>query len=192
MTLAPTLIIAGAILAGVNLPISIDILLIFCVYAYATVSAKVGITLFISLMIGCIASSHLAYAIGRLLGPNLLKLRLFQWALPEKKLKKVESFYYKHGNWVYFAARFVPFGVRNVVFYSSGITKVPLWRFFLLDSLACLVWGTTFFTLFTSLSSNREVLISHLKWVNICLFVAFSVTVIGFICYKVKKRATRP
>lgn len=191
MTLAPTLIFIGAILAGLNLPISIDVLLIFCIFAYATVSAKIGIFLFLTLMAGCIASSHIAYGLGRLVGPKLLKLPPFKWFISDQRLKKVKRFYSKHGNWLYFVARFIPFGVRNAVFYTSGITKVPILRYFMLESAACLLWGTTFFVAFTSLSANREALAMHLKIVNICLFIAFSVTVIGVICYKVKKRAAK-
>lgn len=139
-------------------------------------------------MTGCIVSSQLAYGIGRLFGPKLFNLPIFKWALSPSKLIRVESFYIRHGSWLYFVARFIPFGVRNVVFYSSGMSKVAYYRYFFLESLACLVWGTSIFLAFTSLSTNYETLVSHLKWVNFFVFIAFSVTVIGFICYKVKKR----
>ena len=188
LTLAPILVFLGAILAGLNIPISIDLLLIFCIYVYGAVGAKFGWMLFAALMAGCIASSHLAYAVGRYIGPKILKIKFFHLFISSRKLKKVESFYKSHGNWLYFASRFVPFGVRNVVFYSSGISKVPFFRFSLLETCACLIWGTSLFSLFTSLSTNYETLVLHLKWINIFAFISFSVTVIGFIWYKVSRR----
>src|SRR5262249_36255657 len=84
--------------------------------------------------------------------------------------------------------RFIPFGVRNCIFMSSGMSKMHFGKFALMDALACTIWSGTLFYLFLTLGQNYTTLCHHLKKFNLLLFTAFSVTVIGFIWYKARKK----
>jgi membrane protein DedA with SNARE-associated domain len=57
-----------------------------------------------------------------------------------------------------------------------------------MDALACLVWCSTCFYLFLTLGQNYETIWYYLKAFNLLIFAAFSVTVIGIIWYKGRKK----
>ena len=74
------------------------------------------------------------------------------------------------------------------MFMSTGMSKIPFGKFVLRDVFACLIWSSTLFTLFYSLGQNYQLLYEQFKTFNIVIFSALSVTVMGLIWYKLKKR----
>jgi membrane-associated protein len=186
--LAPALISLLILLAGLSIPISIDVLLIVTVILASTVYTSHILSLFFLFTISCIVSAWIAYSMGRFLGRRLIQLRFFSRFINEQKIEKIEAFCQKYGPLTYILVRFVPFGVRSCLFLSSGFSKVPFWRFAFFDAIGCFLWsGLVFFGCY-SLGNNYESLLNHIKILNICLFLAFSVTVIASICYKLGKR----
>jgi membrane protein DedA with SNARE-associated domain len=86
-------------------------------------------------IVGVIIGDGFLYAIGRLWGPKLLqnewvKRRLFS---PER-LAKIEQNFKQYGVQILLFARLTP-GVRAPVFFTAGMTKLPLSRFLLADGL---------------------------------------------------------
>lgn len=186
--LAPWMLFGLVLLAGVNFPISIDLLLIASAVISATVfPEKVGI-FFAAFTFGCICSAWIAYWIGRKLGGSLLKFKFFSKILNAKRILQISQFYQKYGFWTFLVGRFIPFGVRNCLFMSSGISQMSFVRFVCFDFIACSIWSSLFFFLFYRMGQNYDMLMTHIKIFNICIFAAFSVTVISLICYKIKKK----
>jgi membrane protein DedA with SNARE-associated domain len=108
--------------------------------------------------------------------------------MPVERLEKIQRFYSKHGLWTLLLGRFIPFGIRNCIFMSSGMSRVSFMKFAFWDLLACLAWSSVSFYCFYLLGQNYHILFSHLKVINMVIFLAFSVTVIGFIWYKRRKK----
>ncbi len=187
-TFFPWILFFSLLLAGCSIPISIDILLVLTAFLAATLFADSAIFLFILFTIGCIFSAWIAYWIGRLSSEQLKRLSFFAKMLSPERQVKIERYYQKWGFWTFLSARFIPFGVRNCFFMFSGMSKISFTRFILFDAIACTIWSTVFFFLFYRLGQNYELLLSHLKMINLCIFAAFSVTVIGIICYKLSAR----
>lgn len=185
---APWIVFGLVLLAGFNLPISIDILLVLITVLSATILPEKTLLLYTAFTVGCIISAWEAYWLGRILGRKLLQLQFFKKIVTEEKLTRVAHFYDRFGFLTFLCGRFIPFGVRNCLFMSSGISKLSFARFVLFDAIACTFWSTLFFTLFLSIGHNFDALLTKLKWINICIFISFSVTVIAIICYKMKKR----
>lgn len=169
---------ALALLAGLNVPISIDLLMIAGATLAATILPQNLYLLFFSLFLGCVLSAWIAFFLGRLLGSKLMSKK---WML------KVQAFYQKRGPIALVLGRFIPFGVRNALYMSSGMSKLPFARFALWDGLACLLWSVLSFSLYYAVGKNIDTLHSHVKSANIAIFGAFSVTVIGIIWYKKRK-----
>lgn len=186
--LAPLLLFVLILLAGLNIPISIDVLLVVTSILAATVYPDRAIPLFLIFSLACIFSAWLSYWLGRLAGNRLKNISWLSWIISEKKIEKMKAFHKKFGFFAFLFGRFIPFGVRNCLFMSTGISKVPFWRFAVYDGIACMIWSTIFFYTLFSLSQNYDQLMAHLKLINLCIFGAFSVTVIVFFCYKVRKR----
>ena len=185
--LAPIILFGLYLLAGCSVPISIDVLIAMAGYLAATVIPEYTIPLFLASFLGCYLSASLAYWIGRKFGRKLLKIKWVAKHLPPARLEKVHNFYAKHGFLTLLIGRFIPFGVRNAIFVSAGISKASYPKFLLRDLIACSLWSSIFFFLFYKLGINHELVAKHLKVVNISLLVAFGVTVIAFIWYKARK-----
>ncbi len=182
---------AAIMLAGFNIPFSADILILLAAVLAATVVPEHLWLLFGSILLGCYFSAMCAYWLGRLLGASLSKSKFLSKIMPPKRLTKIKQFYNKYGLWTLVLGRFIPFGVRNCIFMSSGMSKVHFGKFILMDALACTLWCSTTFYLFFALGKNYETLWHYLKTFNLLIFAAFSVTVIGLIWYKSRKKAQR-
>jgi membrane protein DedA with SNARE-associated domain len=181
-------IFIAIILAGFNLPFSADLLILIAAVLAATIVPENMGLLFGSVLLGCYLSAMCAYWIGRLLGSKLAGTKFFSRLLPPLRLEKIRKFYEKWGFWTLILGRFIPFGVRNCIFMSSGMSKLHFGKFILMDALACTLWCSLLFSLFFVLGQTCETLWLHLKALNLLIFAAFSVTVIGLIWYKSRKK----
>ncbi len=180
-------IFGASLLAGMNVPISIDFLIILSAILAATIASASTTKLFLSIFLGCALSAWIAYWIGRKLGPQLLKLPVFSKILSEARMKKIKKFYDKRGPFALILGRFIPFGIRNGLYMTSGISRMPFPKFILWEGLACAIWSSVCFWLYYLVGKNIDTVYSQVKIVNLCIFAAFGVTVIGIIWYKKKK-----
>jgi membrane-associated protein len=177
------------LLAGMNIPISVDVVILIGAVLSATVIPENTLLLYLVSLIGCYLSAMIAYWIGRVGGAKLTKFAFFSKIISQERLEKVRHFYQMHGLLTLLLGRFIPFGVRNCIFMSTGICKMSFKQFIKRDALACTVWCSSIFFLFYSLGANYQVLLQYLKKANLLLFFAFSVTVIVIIWYKRRKNS---
>ncbi len=179
----------GAILlAGLNLPVSIDIIMVTAAVLAATTLPEKTFHFFFALLIGSYFSAWLSYWFGRILGQKLQNTRFFKRILNPKKMDKLRKFYEKYGLWTLIIGRFIPCGVRNCLFMSTGMSKMSFGKFILRDLLACSLWVSVSFYAFFTLGQNYQELYKYIKTFNILVFIGLSVTVIGIIWYKLKKK----
>lgn len=182
-------IFTAIILAGFNIPISTDALILLSAFLAAAIVPEHTWHLFFAVLLGCYFSAMCAYWVGRILGSQLTKIRFFARLLNPTRMSKIHRFYDKYGFWTLLIGRFIPFGVRNAIFMSTGMSRMSFLKFILRDSLACTAWCSSMFYLFHLLGKNYELVWHYLKTFNLVIFAAFSVTVIGFIWYKSRKKA---
>lgn len=184
---APFILFTLFLVAGLNVPISIDILVIIAALISATLLPDKTILLFFCCFFGCYFSAQLSYLLGRVAGRKLLQYKLGKKLFPEKRLEKIHNFYKKHRFVTLLVGRFIPFGVRNALFMSSGMTKSSFLKFAAIDFFTCLLWTSVVFTCFYQLGSNYDTLVRYAKFANLIIFSAFVVTVIAIIWYKRRK-----
>jgi membrane protein DedA with SNARE-associated domain len=84
---------------------------------------------------GVIVGDSFLYAVGRFYGPRLLqygwiKRRVF----PPERLAKIEENFHKYGVKLLLFARLTP-GVRAPIFFTAGLTRLPIARFVLADAI---------------------------------------------------------
>jgi membrane protein DedA with SNARE-associated domain len=183
-------IVFGALmLAGLNIPISEDLMIIFSAVLAATVIPENTYKLFAGVFLGCYISDWVCYWIGRHFGPKLWNIKWFARTFDQKKIDTVHQYYAKYGFLTLLVGRFIPFGVRNGLFLTAGLGKMPFGKFLLSDGIACLLSNTLLFSLAYTVGKNYEALLSSLKTLNIFLFTAFVVAIIAFVWYKHKKKA---
>ncbi len=185
---APLIAFALLLLAGLSVPISIDLVVLSCAFLTATVIPEYTIPLLCTLFVGCCCSAWLAYWMGRIGGNRLLKTRWFSKLFPLSRVEKIRQFYQKHGLLTLIIGRFIPFGVRNCIFLSTGLSRSSFTAFMWRDCLSCLLWVPSSFFLFYLLSTSYEALTAHLKNFHLYLFIALNVTGIAIFWYKRKQK----
>ncbi|MCH9634801.1 MAG: Inner membrane protein [Chlamydiae bacterium] len=179
------------ILAGLNLPISEDLLIITSAVMAATVIPQNLIKLFIFVFFGCYFSDWLSYWMGRSLTPWMKKRKFLAKLVDNKRIDKVNKFYSKYGVLTLIIGRFIPFGVRNFLFMSAGMGRMSFKKFMLVDGVACLLSNSTLFFLAFSLAEHYPALMSFLHKINITFFAVFltiGLAILGYKLYKAKKK----
>jgi len=182
----------GAILlAGINIPISVDLLMMFACFLAATIVPQCMWHLYLAVFLGCYLSAALGYWIGRLLGNKLKGYRWFNQLVSEKRIEKVQLFYNKYGFWTLIIGRFIPFGVRNCIFISTGLSRLSFIKFALWDLMACFIWSSLLFYLFFTLGKHLSFDFTYSKKLHFIGISIFSTLVIGlsFWYYRKKKSA---
>jgi len=150
-------------LAGLSFPISEDILLLTGGAIASTCIPDQTLHLYTWIYFGCYLSAWEAYWIGRLLGPRLYTIRPFKYIITPERLDVLRHYYAKFGVFTFIVGRFVPGGIRNALFMSSGLTKMPFHLFILRDGLACLISTSTIFTIGFHFGENIEIIIYTVK-----------------------------
>lgn len=184
------IVFSALMLAGLNIPISEDLMIIISALLAATVVPENTAKLFVAVFLGCYISDWVCYWIGRSLGRRLWEFKWFTKTVDPKKLEQIQSYYEKYGFWTLVIGRFIPFGVRNCLFITAGMGKMPFQKFLISDGIACICSNTVLFSITYSLGKNYTVLLQGLKFFNIALFTAFLVLIICLIWYKKYKKSS--
>ena len=113
------------LLAGMNIPISEDLILLTGGALASTcleTSAQVW-HLYFWIFLGCWVSAWEAYWLGRLLGPKLYEIKWFSRFITAKRISALHHYYERFGILTFIVGRFVPGGVRNALFMTSGLGR---------------------------------------------------------------------
>lgn len=176
-------------LAGLNFPISEDLLVIISGVLASTLVPENTWKLFLGVFFGAYLSDWVVYWLARLWGTQLWRMKWFARIFNERRLKQIETYYDRYGVLTLIVGRFIPFGVRNCLFATAGIGKMRFWKFALADGIACLSSNAALFTLSFFCGKNSAYLI---KYVNVVIFSLFLIALIGFIWYKRTKANVAP
>lgn len=172
-------------LAGLNVPISEDFLLLTGGAIASTCIPDHALRLFIWIYFGCWISAWEAYWIGRLLGPKLYTIRWFSHVITPGRIEKLHHYYEKFGIFTFIMGRFIPGGVRNALFMSSGLGKMPFLKFILRDGFACMISTTTIFSLGYYFGQNYRTIVHYFETYNkIAIGAVISlITIVGIVIW---------
>lgn len=175
------------LLAGLNLPVSEDIVFIVSASLAATIVPENTFYIFAGCFLGAFMSDLEAYLIGRfaikrmLSGTILNRLNIFNSKKLEQKIETVRRYFLKYGGKTLFAGRFIPFGVRNVLFMTSGLIHMNIIKFIIIDLCALICTSTILFSLGYSFGNKLEHIFPYLnryKLVIVGIFVAGVILVV--------------
>ena len=173
----PLLAFVGLLLAGLNLPVSEDLIIItgaiLCHEKHSLI-----ITSLIAIFAGVIITDFFVFWVGTRVRKGAAKSKFFTRLVPEKALDKMHYYLDKYGIFTFIVCRFIPFGVRNTLFFTSGIFKLRLRVFVLYDIIAALISVNTLFFLTFHFG---EVVEKPIKIAGIVLFVVVVSAVISLI-----------
>jgi len=173
----PLVALAGLLLAGLNLPISEDLIIITGAIVCHKKPSLLPFTL-AALYFGVLSSDFFIYWIGTKVRKGTGKTRFFKRLFSEKALEKMHHYLDKYGIFTFIVCRFIPFGIRNTLFFASGFFNLRLRRFIINDvSAAMISINTLFFLVF----SFGDIVEKPIKIAGIILFVVLVSAVLSII-----------
>lgn len=183
---APFIIFGLLLLAGFNLPVSED-LMSFTAALLSVKNPEYMTQLVIGLLLGAYLSDIICYAImGRFLGTKIRKYKFFQKMVSDEQINKVSEYYKKYGVLTLIVGRFIPFGVRNALFFTAGLSKMNAVKFCIGDLIATLISSGTYFYLYYTYGDQA---VEFIKKSNYFIFAIFVAIGLGFTIKKWKKNA---
>ncbi len=178
---APYAFLGLLLLAGFNLPVSEDLMLLSSALI-AIKNPHMKEQLFLGVFLGAYLSDLICYGfVGRFLGEKMFKIKFFANMISTDKLNKVNDFYHQYGMLTLIIGRFIPFGVRNALFITAGLGKMNAWKFAISDLIACTISCSFFFWLYYTYG---ESVIDIVKRGNIILFTIFLAAGTGYFIHK--------
>lgn len=176
------------VLAGFNFPISEDIIFIISASIAATIIPEHTFKIAAACVLGAYTSDIISYCLGRFGMKFILEHKKLAKFYPLDKIRKIEYYYQSHGVKTLFFGRFIPFGVRNVIFLTSGLAQMKIYKFLLIDLLSLSITSTILFSIGYLLGSNYEIIFPYLNKYKFIIFSLFILTVLSIIIYKKNKQ----
>jgi membrane protein DedA with SNARE-associated domain len=166
-------------LAGLNFPVSEDLVVIGSAVLAATIVPQNFYYLLVCAYLGVYLSDLESYWLARILGRKALRLKFTARIVSPQKLEKVKYFLDKYGALALAGGRFIPFGFRNALFMTCGLSKMKFWKFALGDFVASVITTTILFSLGYSFGKNYPVLLDYLtRWKFYIIITVFAITVL--------------
>lgn len=181
----PWILFGLLLLAGFNIPVSEDGML-FIAGVLAAKNPERMWEFFLAVFLGAYLSDLICYGLGRFLGPKLFSIKFFASMITEKRLQSTSLFYERYGVWTLILGRFIPFGVRNGLFLTAGLSRMNFLKFALSDLLAATISCSFFFTIYFKYG---EAVIELVKKGNLVIF-GLAIVVGAAFLWKRKRRST--
>ncbi|MBU1535867.1 DedA family protein [Myxococcota bacterium] len=140
---------------------------------------------FAGVFLGAYISDLISYWVGRILGGKLMSSRFAPKALNRENIDKVNGFYTKYGMLTLILGRFIPFGVRNVLFMTAGLSHMNFGKFAFADFVACMISNVVYFTLYYLYG---QAVVAYIKKSNIVIFSIAALIVVVFIGMRIYKK----
>jgi len=177
--------VVSLFLAGLNIPISEDLVIITgALLNQEVVQAQVEgargmlIPSLLAIYVGVIISDFMSYYLGTLVRKGVFKAKFADSVFSPKNLERFHRHLNKHGPLTFIVCRFIPFGVRNTLFMTSGFLDISLRRFALYDIPAALISTNTLFFLVYHFGDEVK---NPIRVAGIILFVLLALTVVFLV-----------
>lgn len=171
------------ILAGLNIPISEDIILITAGFLASQCMPEHTFFMYFWVFAGSLISAWEVYWIGRLLGPKLYDIKFFNRVLTPVRIDKLGQCYERFGVFTFIFGRFIPGGFRNALFMSSGLSKMPFWKFILRDGIGCLIATSVIFSIGYQFAEHYDLIVSIFKKYSLIAGIIFVVALVTTVIF---------
>jgi len=189
----PIVAFIALMLAGLSVPISEDLIIITgALICQGKPSMLVPI--FAAIFAGVVISDYFPYLLGKYIRKGTIKSNFITRFFSPKKIVRIHRYLEKYGIFTFIVGRFIPFGVRNTLFMTSGLFGLRLRRFALYDTTAATISVSTLFFLAYHFGEAVEKPFQAVGIVLFVLLLSFLTFVVINIIRKIlrKKEAQSP
>ena len=163
----PLVALVCLLMAGLNLPMSEDLVIITGAIL-SSANPDILIPTLIAIYIGAIGTDFLSYYIGTRIRKGVSKSRVITRVLTRKRFDRLHHYLDKYGIFTFIVCRFIPFGVRNALCIATGMANLRLRVFAIYDVTAAMI---SINTLFFFVYFLGDTIAKHFKVVGIILFI---------------------
>ena len=154
-------------------------------------NARTGeMTLFLVIgfgILGSVAGALFNYWIAVKLGrPFCMKYGKY-FLLSEKKFKKSEAFFQKHGEIGTFVGRLIP-GVRQIISFPAGLARMNLWRFCFFTVLGSGIWVVVLALIGYWVGTDLEVVKPYAMKILLYMAPVLALIVLVYVWWHLKVR----
>ncbi len=140
--------------------------------------------------LGSLMGAYINYFGAMYLGrPFLIRYGRYVF-ISEKKLKKVEDFFQRHGEISIFLGRLFPVA-RHLISIPAGLARMNHLKFIIYTLLGAFIWVSILTFLGYFIGENQELLREYLKEITIALII-FGIIIAGIYIYFQKSKKDRP
>ena len=162
------------LLAGINIPISEDLVIITGALVCHE-DKSLLIPTFAAIYCAVVIGDFACYWLGTRLRNGFKNSRFIVLLFSPKHIERMGRYLKRYGIFTFIVCRFIPFGVRNTLFLSSGFLSLPLRRFALYDIPAATI---SISTLFFLVYYFGEMIKKPIKVVGVILFAMILLAVV--------------
>jgi len=174
-------------LAGLNVPISEDLIIITGALICQE-KPPMLVPVFAATYAGVVISDYFPYILGIYMRKGTIKAKFLTQLFSPRKIVRIHRYLDKYGIFTFIVGRFVPFGVRNTLFITSGLIGLRLRRFALYDTIAATISVSTLFFLAYHFGDAVEKPFQAVGIVLFILVLSMIILLMGGIVRKIRKR----
>jgi len=161
-------------------PFPSEIVLIPAGYLASQGEMTLGMIMF-SALSGSIVGAFVNYYLALTLGRKILKKYGKYFFIKESAVKKMDSYFEKHGHISTFIGRLIP-GIRQLISIPAGLARMNLGVFSLYTAMGAGIWALILTLLGYFIGENQELIDIYLK--QITMAVLAILFIMGFIYYR--------
>ncbi|MBT3404747.1 DedA family protein [archaeon] len=138
---------------------------------------------------GSLLGALINYFLALYLGRNTIDFLISKYGklmlLDNKKLKKTDTFFNKHGDITTFTGRLIPV-IRQLISLPAGFSKMNLTKFIFFTSLGAGIWSFILVYIGYLFGNNLEWLHANKNLLTISMILLSGIIIIGYLVYKRK------
>jgi len=142
----PLVAFVALLLAGLNVPISEDLIIITGALICQG-NPSMLLPVFAATYAGAVISDYFPYLLGRCIRKGTIKAKFLANLFSRRRIVMIHRYLNKYGIFAFIVGRFIPFGVRNTMFMTSGLFGLRLRRFAVYDTAAATISVSALFFL---------------------------------------------
>ena len=177
ITFFPMVAFIGLLMAGCNLPVSEDLIIITAAIL-AHEEPSILLPSLFAIYAGAISTDYFVFWIGTRVRKGTAKSAFFRKFVSEKMLNKMLHYLEKYGILAFIVGRFIPFGARNALCFTAGFSGLRLKTFAIYEFIAAMISINTLFFITYQFGDSAK---KPIKIAGIILFVVAVSAVIMLI-----------
>jgi len=179
----PLVAFIALMLAGLSVPISEDLIIITGALICQEKPSML-VPIFAATYAGVVISDYFPYILGKYIRKGTIKAKFLTQLFSPRKIVRIHRYLDKYGIFTFIVGRFVPFGVRNTLFMTSGLFGLRLRRFALYDTTAATISVSALFFLVYHFGAAVE---KPFQAVGIVLFILV-ISMITFLMISIVRK----